>query len=47
MLVNGNLEKIGSFTPDLTNYATTIDLNNAINNLTSNISNDYVLKTTF
>ena len=47
MIVNGNLEKIGSFAPDLTNYVTTIDLNNAINNLTSNISNDYVLKTTF
>lgn len=53
MLVNGGLEKIGSFAPDLSGYVTTSsfntavsDLNTAITGLQSNLNN-YVLTSTY
>lgn len=55
MLVNGSLENLGNFAPDLSQYATVaqlnnkvdiVDFNNAISNLNSSLDN-YVLTTTF
>ena len=57
MLVNGNLEKIGTYGINLDNYVTNVDFNNAINtinprltaleNANSNFMDTYVTKVTF
>ena len=57
MIVNGQLEKIGSFTSDLSQYATVTAVNAQINNLQAisttmsarldQIENNYLLKSTF
>ena len=54
MVVNGNFEKVGDFGADLSNYVTTstlntqvVNLNTAINNLYSTLTNDYLLAQTY